>query len=133
MRDSARPYRLQYLGISFVLYKYLEWVWEVMDVTCPERNRQISPSRCLTCSHFGGYHNQGYCVLKQSDALPSITRKAAAGFLLTSPLRLTIDLCGNTYRNGDIVCYQPLNIPLYEGYPATPKRVRGIFYALGKV
>ncbi|MGI6567347.1 MAG: hypothetical protein ACOX3I_08525 [Limnochordia bacterium] len=38
-------------------------------MTCPKRNMQISPSRCLTCSYFGGYHNQGVLCFKAKRRL----------------------------------------------------------------
>jgi len=33
-------------------------------VRCPLKNREINPSRCLLCPHFGGLKNQGVLCFK---------------------------------------------------------------------
>lgn len=31
---------------------------------CPKVKRNIGPSRCLTCEHFGGFRNSGVLCFK---------------------------------------------------------------------
>ena len=39
-------------------------------VRCPLKNRNINPSRCLLCPHFGGLKNQGVLCFKANRWIP---------------------------------------------------------------
>lgn len=44
---------------------------------CPLKKREITPSRCLLCEHFGGFRNQGVLCFKNNRWIPyEITRRA---------------------------------------------------------
>ncbi len=38
-------------------------------MTCPQKGRQVRPSRCLTCEHCGGLSNGGVLCFKANRKL----------------------------------------------------------------
>lgn len=55
-------------------------------MVCPERKWKIGPSRCLTCEHFGGFHNSGVLCFRAKRRIDfTYEKRLLPGFANTGP------------------------------------------------